>query len=83
MHSQTKPDRPPQKQTLVPFYECPGFTLHHGDLLQVLPELEQHCFDAAILDPPYCSGGLSLAERSKDPREKYCQNGDDVGRPSF
>lgn len=83
MTSQIGIDRPDQETTLDPYFEEPGFTLYNGDLLQVLPKLEEWSFDAAILDPPYCSGGLFIADKARDPREKYCHQGNDCGRPSF
>ncbi len=66
-----------------PYFEEGGITLYHGDSLQLLPRLLPMGADALITDPPYCSGGMSAAERTRDPREKYCQDGNDCGRPSF
>lgn len=49
----------------------------------MLPGLPAASIDALITDPPYCSGGMSIAERQRDPRQKYCQSDNDQGRPSF
>lgn len=66
-----------------PYFERPGARLYQGDALQVIPALAGETFAAVIADPPYCSGGATPAERARDPREKYCHNGHDCGRPSF
>ena len=55
-----------------------------GDCLEVLRKIPDNTIDAVITDPPYSSGGLSHAERSKDPVSKYQQsNNKIVHRPSF
>ena len=83
MLRRTGVNRHPEGATLEPYFERPGLQLYHGDVLQLLPQFDGESFDAAITDPPYCSGGLSLTEKSRDPREKYCQDGSACGRPSF
>jgi len=57
--------------------------LQRGDVLQLLPTVPPGTIDAVITDPPYCSGGMSAAERARDPVSKYCQNNNSDGRPSF
>ncbi|WP_222427920.1 hypothetical protein [Sporomusa sp. KB1] len=55
-----------------------------GDCLDILSKIPGNSVEAVITDPPYSSGGLSHAERSKDPVEKYQQsNNKIVNRPSF
>jgi site-specific DNA-methyltransferase (adenine-specific) len=55
-----------------------------GDCLEVLRQMPDNSVDAFITDPPYSSGGISHAERSKDPVEKYQQSTNKViHRPSF
>lgn len=66
-----------------PYYDRGGIRLYHGDCLQILPLLEAESADALITDPPYCSGAATMNQRTLDPREKYCHNGNDCGRPSF
>lgn len=66
-----------------PYYDRGGIRLYHADCLRVLPLLESGSIDALITDPPYCSGGVTSSEKARDPREKYCHNGNDCGRPSF
>jgi len=53
------------------------------DCLNVLRNMPSESVDAVITDPPYSSGGLTHAERSKDPIEKYQQTGTKLVRPSF
>lgn len=67
----------------APVFEQGGITLFRGDCLDVLRGLERASVDAVITDPPYSSGGITTAERMRDPAEKYCQNGNACGRPSF
>lgn len=68
---------------LTPYFECEGAALFHGEALRVLRNLPDGIAAAAITDPPYSSGGMSIAERSLDPRDKYCHQSRDLGRPSF
>jgi site-specific DNA-methyltransferase (adenine-specific) len=66
-----------------PFFESGSIRLYHADALDVLPAIAAASIDALVTDPPYCSGGTSLAERTRDPVQKYCFNANDRGRPSF
>ena len=55
-------------------YQVPvGITLHHGDSLQLLPQLDGP-YDALITDPPYSSGGRTAAERQASPKHKYVRS---------
>lgn len=49
--------------------------VHQGEALACLSRLPDESVDAVVTDPPYSSGGLSLADRSADPVKKYAQNG--------
>lgn len=53
----------------------PNWTLYEGDCLDILPAMPRQSVDAIITDPPYSSGGLHKAERSRDPVKKYVQTG--------
>lgn len=66
-----------------PFFEREGFALYQGSSTQWLPTLPTGIAAAVITDPPYSSGGRSTAEKAADPVEKYCQNGNACGRPTF
>jgi site-specific DNA-methyltransferase (adenine-specific) len=67
----------------APYFDRNGVTLYQGDVLSIVPSLPTGSVDALVTDPPYSSGGMTTGERSRDPAEKYCQNGNTVGRPSF
>ena len=49
--------------------------LLQGDCLDLLADLPDGICDAVIIDPPYCSGGRTAAERQQPVLQKY------VGRP--
>lgn len=66
-----------------PFFENAQTRLFHAEQTDVLPQLKPASYDAVITDPPYCSGGLTAGQRRMDPQEKYAQNGNARGRPSF
>lgn len=79
-------NRPDQSLSLMPpepYFEGGGISLYHGDCLALLPCLQGLQADAIITDPPYSSGGLTPAERSRDPVDKYCHGGNALGRPTF
>lgn len=67
----------------TPYFEGGGVALYRAEGLELMPDLPADAFDLAIADPPYCSGGMTIAERQRDPAAKYCQDGDAKGRPSF
>lgn len=66
-----------------PYFSAGGVALYWSDCLDLLSDLPADLVDAVIADPPYCSGGTSSADRSRDPVAKYCQNSDAKGRPTF
>lgn len=68
---------------MKPYYQRDGIALYHANCMDLFPHLQRDTFDALVTDPPYSSGGQTIAARSMDPRDKYCQNGQDLGRPSF
>lgn len=57
--------------------------LYHGEALHVLPTLPSAIFDALIADPPYSSGGLFRCDRTAEPVNKYAQDNNARGRPTF
>lgn len=65
-----------------PYFQTEGVALYHADSMQLLPTLNV-AVDAVITDPPYCSGAATSAAKTQDPRQKYCRNGNDCGRPTF
>lgn len=47
----------PCSLSLVPYYDCGGITIYHGDSRQIMPMLEG--FDLLLTDPPYGIGESS------------------------
>lgn len=68
---------------MQPAYRTDSIQLFHADAMPLLTQFEPESFDAIITDPPYCSGGTTAGERRRSPEDKYAQNGDLCGRPSF
>ena len=48
----------------------------HGDALLELRKMHGADYAAIITDPPYASGGMSMAERSRSTRDKYTSYGE-------
>lgn len=48
----------------------------HGDALLELRNMHGANYAAIITDPPYASGGMSMAERSRSTRDKYTSYGE-------
>lgn len=56
----------------------------HGDVLQVLRRMDDGImFDAVITDPPYCSGGATLAAKQQPSAKKYTSTKGDCPYPDF
>jgi site-specific DNA-methyltransferase (adenine-specific) len=68
---------------MQPYYRTDSTELYHGDAMTLLPTFPPKSFRAIITDPPYCSGGTTASERRRRPEDKYAQNGETCGRPSF
>ncbi|WLD11895.1 DNA-methyltransferase [Planctellipticum variicoloris] len=66
-----------------PFFENAQTRLFHAEIHEALPQLAPASYDAVITDPPYCSGGTTAGERRRSPEDKYSQDGELRGRPSF
>lgn len=61
----------------------PSWTLHEGDALTLLPDLDV-LVDAVVMDPPYNSGGRTpAARRSGSARDKYVSGGAAHMLPDF
>lgn len=71
------------KPTLPRCYRCrrqpcrcrDGITLYQGRAESILAAMPRDLIDAVVMDPPYSSGGMTHAERSRDPSDKYVQHG--------
>ena len=68
---------------MQPIYRTDSIELFHADALTLLPTFSAGAFDAVITDPPYCSGGTTAGERRRAPEDKYAQDGNACGRPTF
>lgn len=68
---------------MQPLFRTESIELFHADAMSLLPTFAPGSFDAVITDPPYCSGGMTAGDRRRAPEEKYAQNGEICGRPSF
>jgi site-specific DNA-methyltransferase (adenine-specific) len=55
---------------LKPYYEDSSCTIYHGDSRNILPSLNGVA-DLILADPPYSSGGMYRADRSKPTDQKY------------
>ena len=42
-----------------------GWTILHGDMLNLMRSFESGVFDAVITDPPYASGGASQTAKNR------------------
>lgn len=49
--------------------------IYQGEALSVLQKLTPDSVDAVITDPPYSTGGISLASKQQDPAKKYQNSG--------
>jgi site-specific DNA-methyltransferase (adenine-specific) len=69
---------------MTPFYTSPRSTLYVGDALSALRELPDASVDAVIADPPYCSGGITAADRvNHTARRKYVSTNATHALPNF
>ena len=48
-----------------------GWTILHGDTLQIIRAFKPQVFDALITDPPYASGGWKPSEKNRTTNQKY------------
>ena len=49
--------------------------IYQGEALSILRRLPMDSVDAVITDPPYSTGGMTLASRQADPASKYQSSG--------
>lgn len=60
------------KGCVEPIYRSVNVAIYQGDVLIVLPQLASASVNAVITDPPYCSGAINSANRTRQsPRHKY------------
>lgn len=59
-------------------------TITMGDSLELLQQIPDSSIDAVITDPPYASGGNTMASKALPPSKKYEQSSNKVvHRPDF
>lgn len=59
------------------------YAMHHTEALAFLRTLETASVHAVITDPPYCSGGQTMAERARPTGKKYVTTGQKSVLPDF
>lgn len=60
-----------------------GWTILHGDTLQIVRAFKPGVFDAIITDPPYASGGWKQNEKNRTTAQKYSSMDKDKALPDF
>lgn len=60
-----------------------SYQMHHTEALTFLRTLDAASVDAVITDPPYCSGGQTMAERARPTGKKYVNSGQVNTLPDF
>lgn len=69
---------------IEPIYRSSRAAVYQGDVLTVLPQLAPESVHAVIADPPYCSGGVNSANRTRQPpRRKYISTNAADDLPDF
>ena len=54
-----------------PYFETDDVAIYHGDCREILPRIAPGSIDLVLTDPPYSSGGMYRADRSKSTAAKY------------
>ena len=60
-----------------------GWTILHGDTLQIIRAFKPQVFDALITDPPYASGGWKPSEKNRTTNQKYSSMNPKNALPDF
>ena len=60
-----------------------GWTILHGDTLQIIRAFKPQVFDALITDPPYASGGWKPSEKNRTTNQKYSSMKAENALPDF
>lgn len=60
-----------------------GWTILHGDMLNIIQSFEPGVFDAVITDPPYASGGSRPHEKNRTTNQKYSSMEKENALPDF
>ena len=60
-----------------------GWSILHGDTLQIIRAFKLQVFDALITDPPYASGGWKPSEKNRTTNQKYSSMDPKNALPDF
>lgn len=60
-----------------------GWSLLHGDMLQIVKAFEPGVFDGVVTDPPYASGGWKQNEKNRSTTQKYSSMKEENALPDF
>lgn len=60
-----------------------GWTILHGDMMNLMRSFESGVFDAVITDPPYASGGANQTAKNRTTNQKYSSMSPDKALPDF
>ena len=60
-----------------------GWSILHGDTLQIIRAFKPQVFDALITDPPYASGGWKPSEKNRTTNQKYSSMDPKNALPDF
>ena len=60
-------------ESMLPIEHCDGdgWSILHGDTLQIIRAFKPQVFNALITDPPYASGGWKPSEKNRTTNQKY------------
>ena len=72
-------------ESMLPIEHCDGdgWSILHGDTLQIIRAFKPQVFDAIITDPPYASGGWKPAEKNRTTNQKYSSMDKENALPDF
>ena len=70
---------------MLPIEHCDGdgWSILHGDTLQIIRAFKPQVFNALITDPPYASGGWKPSEKNRTTNQKYSSMDKDNALPDF
>ena len=60
-------------ESMLPIEHCDGdgWSILHGETLQIIRAFKPQVFNALITDPPYASGGWKPSEKNRTTNQKY------------
>lgn len=72
-------------ESMLPIEHCDGdgWSILHGDTLQIIRAFKPQVFNALITDPPYASGGWKPSEKNRTTNQKYSSMDPKNALPDF